>query len=123
MSRILGKAVSGWRVRDKNTWKLIGKKDPQLPQMFYPVANEMVIKKGDIVAARCTMVNFRNRSVNHETIFEIFSSSADNFRFVNTFFRPNWRFDLNTYTSENLQRKTGYRYGFIVYFHWKLFQY
>jgi hypothetical protein len=60
--------VSGWRVRDKNTWKLIGKKDPQLPQMFYPVANEMVIKKGDIVAARCTMVNFRNRLVNHETV-------------------------------------------------------
>jgi len=57
----LGKVVSGWRVRDKNNWKLIGKKNPQLPQMFYPVDNEMTIRKGDTVAARCTMVNNRDR--------------------------------------------------------------
>ena len=53
--------MSGWRVRDKSNWKLIGKKSPQLPQMFYPVDNEMIIRKGDIVAARCTMVNNRDR--------------------------------------------------------------
>ena len=41
---------------DKN-WNLIGKRSPQLPQMFYPVADsEMTLTKGDIVAARCTMV-------------------------------------------------------------------
>jgi hypothetical protein len=59
-----GKVVSGWRVRDKNNWKLIGKKNPQLPQMFYPVDNEMTIRKGDTVAARCTMVNNRDRYTN-----------------------------------------------------------
>ena len=37
---------------------MIGKRDPQKPQMFYPVADEKVtLKPGDVVAARCTMVN------------------------------------------------------------------
>ena len=52
-----GKVVSGWKVTDKKDWNLIGKRSPQLPQMFYPVADsEMTLTKGDIVAARCTMV-------------------------------------------------------------------
>jgi hypothetical protein len=39
----------------------VGKGDPQKPQMFYPTADDnMVIEKGDIVAARCTMVSFSN---------------------------------------------------------------
>ena len=42
-----------------SSWDLIGKRDPQKPQMFYPVADESVIlKPGDVVAARCTMVIF-----------------------------------------------------------------
>ncbi|CAG0891566.1 unnamed protein product, partial [Cyprideis torosa] len=74
----LGQVVSGYRVRLGNAyanfdWTLIGKKDPQLPQMFYPVNDsEMIIKKGDVVASRCTMHNNRWRIVtvgptnNHE---------------------------------------------------------
>jgi len=59
----LGKVVSGWRVRDKSSWQLIGKKDPQLPQMFYPVEEKgMTVSKGDTIAARCTMVNNRDRT-------------------------------------------------------------
>ena len=54
----LGKVVSGFRVRDRSKWDLIGKRDPQQPQMFYPIKDDkMVINKGDILAARCTMVN------------------------------------------------------------------
>ena len=38
-------------------WDLIGKRDPQLPQMFYPVANtSTTLMPGDVIAARCTMV-------------------------------------------------------------------
>ena len=56
-----GKLVSGWRVQNYDTWKLIGKKDPQQPQMFYPVADpDLTLTKGDVVAARCTMVNDRD---------------------------------------------------------------
>jgi len=58
----LGKVVSGWRVQNQQEWKLIGKKDPQLPQMFYPVADpSLTLTRGDTVAARCTMVNHRDR--------------------------------------------------------------
>jgi len=58
-----GKVVSGYRVRGSQ-WTLIGKRDPQLPQMFYPVENkEIVIEKGDTLAARCHMVNDENRDV------------------------------------------------------------
>ena len=57
ISTILGKVVSGWRVQNMSHWDLIGKRDPQKPQMFYPVADEKVtLKPGDVVAARCTMV-------------------------------------------------------------------
>ena len=53
----LGKVVSGWKVSNGHKWELIGKRSPQDPQMFYPVADEnLVLRKGDIVAARCTMV-------------------------------------------------------------------
>jgi len=57
----LGKVVSGWRVRDRKHWTLIGKKSPQLPQMFYPVLGDVSLRQGDHVAARCTMVNNRDR--------------------------------------------------------------
>lgn len=60
----LGKVVSGWRVTQEgreNKWDLIGKKSPQDPQLFYPVHDESItLKKNDIVAARCTMVNDRD---------------------------------------------------------------
>ena len=49
-----GRVVSGYKVtRDgsKDKWQLIGKKDPQLPQMFYPVDNELTLKKGDNVVS------------------------------------------------------------------------
>lgn len=53
----LGKVVSGWRVQGKSKWDLIGKKNPQQPQMFYPVEHEEnVLTAGDVIAARCTMV-------------------------------------------------------------------
>lgn len=62
----LGKAVSAYVVRRNgffsHKWNLIGKGDPQQPQMFYPVEDpNMIIGKGDILAARCTMVSNRNR--------------------------------------------------------------
>jgi len=58
----LGRVVSGWRVRNNEEWTLIGKKSPQVPQMFYPVETEMTLTAGDVVAARCTMVNTRDRT-------------------------------------------------------------
>ncbi|KAK8388874.1 hypothetical protein O3P69_020670 [Scylla paramamosain] len=60
----LGRVVSGYKVSRQgytDRWQLIGKMDPQLPQMFYPVAEDMVIRKGDTVAARCTMESKRDR--------------------------------------------------------------
>ena len=41
---------------------LIGKKDPQLPQMFYPIHDSsMTLRRGDTIAAQCTMVSYRDR--------------------------------------------------------------
>lgn len=52
-----GKVVSGYRVR-KGEWKEIGRKNPQLPQMFYNITHPgMTVESGDMLAARCTMVN------------------------------------------------------------------
>ena len=60
----LGTAVSGWRVDPESNWHLIGRHDPQAPQMFYPVENkDMVISQGDMLAARCTMNNTLHHDV------------------------------------------------------------
>ncbi|ODM90245.1 Peptidylglycine alpha-hydroxylating monooxygenase [Orchesella cincta] len=63
-SHSLGKVISGYRVRVNEPgnckWSLIGKKNPQLPQMFYPVEQSVPVKNGDILAARCTMESDRD---------------------------------------------------------------
>ncbi|KAL4713924.1 hypothetical protein ACJJTC_015578 [Scirpophaga incertulas] len=61
----LGKLVAGYVVRrdeSGDVWQLIGKKDPQLPQMFYPAVSTPV-KPGDVLAARCTMNNTNGYAV------------------------------------------------------------
>ena len=55
----IGRVVSGYKVTRKNSvdeWTLIGKRDPQLPQMFYPVANNMTLSKGDTVVSFCYII-------------------------------------------------------------------
>ncbi|XP_055346332.1 probable peptidylglycine alpha-hydroxylating monooxygenase 1 [Paramacrobiotus metropolitanus] len=53
----LGRVVSGYVIQD-GKWQLLGKRDPQTPQMFYPVADDkLVIKPGDTLAARCAYSN------------------------------------------------------------------
>jgi len=59
----LGTAVSGWKVDTNGNWQLIGRHNPQQPQMFYPVEESLVISQGDIVAARCTMNNTQQHDV------------------------------------------------------------
>lgn len=56
----LGKVVTGYRVRD-GQWQLLGKRDPMKPEMFYSVNSTEPIRKGDILAARCTMLSNRLR--------------------------------------------------------------
>lgn len=60
----LGKVVSGYVVKPNYEWIEIGKKNPLAPQMFYPVTNKVSITYGDILAARCTMTNTRERITN-----------------------------------------------------------
>ena len=61
-----GLVNSAYRVRgedDDQVWTEIGRRSPQLPQMFYPTEKDVTIKQGDYVAAVCTMFNFRSRIV------------------------------------------------------------
>ena len=55
----LGVVISGYKIDGvTGAWQLIGKMDPRRPQMFYPTASkDIVIRKGDRVVARCTMVS------------------------------------------------------------------
>jgi peptidylglycine monooxygenase len=51
--------------QEEQLWIEIGRRSPQLAQMFYPVTNENItITKGDIFVSRCYMENFKNRIVN-----------------------------------------------------------
>ncbi len=61
-----GLVNSAYRVRgedDDQEWTEIGRRSPQLPQMFYPTQNDVTIKQGDYVAAVCTMFNSQSRVV------------------------------------------------------------
>jgi len=58
----LGVVNSGYVIKTdpetgEQSWEEIGRRSPQLPQMFYPATNKIEAKKGDILAARCTMNN------------------------------------------------------------------
>jgi len=44
-------------------WIELGRRSPQLPQMFYPVTNSIRITKGDVLAARCTLYNYQDHKV------------------------------------------------------------
>ncbi|XP_077989305.1 putative peptidylglycine alpha-hydroxylating monooxygenase 1 [Glandiceps talaboti] len=58
-----GLVVSGFRIRG-DEWLEIGRKNPHLPQMFYPVENQdLTIRQDDILAARCTMENKSDQNV------------------------------------------------------------
>ncbi|XP_052796363.1 peptidylglycine alpha-hydroxylating monooxygenase-like isoform X2 [Mya arenaria] len=60
----LGQVTSGYRIRD-GQWTEIGRQTPQKPQMFYNSTTPgLVVKKGDILAARCTMKNDKNTVMN-----------------------------------------------------------
>jgi len=58
-----GEVVSGYRIRD-GKWTEIGRMSPKKPQMFYnATTQDLVIKSGDILAARCTMRNDGDKKV------------------------------------------------------------
>ncbi|CAG9117869.1 unnamed protein product [Plutella xylostella] len=62
----LGKVVSGYVVTGTGSdakWRLLGKKNPQLPQMFYSIEDQTPIVAGDVLAARCTMQNDNDHQV------------------------------------------------------------
>lgn len=52
---VTGKVVSGYLVtsdsKGRNHWTLLGKKDPMLPQMFYPMVNEVTVSQGDVLVS------------------------------------------------------------------------
>lgn len=58
-----GRVNAGYRIRDGN-WLEIGRMSPQKPQMFYNVTNPgMTVEEGDVLAARCTMVNDEDKTI------------------------------------------------------------
>lgn len=66
----IGRVVSGYKVTRRNNvdeWTLIGKRDPQLPQMFYPVANNITLTKGDTVVSFKNCIIYWNFTLFHTT--------------------------------------------------------
>ena len=64
----LGIVNSGYVIKTnprtgEQQWIEIGRRSPQLPQMFYPATNNITIRRGDVIAARCTMENYLDKDV------------------------------------------------------------
>ena len=60
----LGTAVTGWKVTPDGEWTLIARRNPQEAESFVPIARpDVVIREGDLIAARCTMNNTLDRVV------------------------------------------------------------
>lgn len=68
----LGRVVSGWKVTPNMKWTLLGKRDPQLPQMFEKIQDDsdLTLSNGDTLATRCTMVNYKDSAVSVGTTNE-----------------------------------------------------
>lgn len=49
----------------EESWTELGRRSPQLPQMFFPINNagQITVNKGDVLAARCTMRNTKDNVV------------------------------------------------------------
>ena len=47
--------------KSDSVYTFLGKRDPQLPQMFEAINQDgsITMKSGDTFASRCTMVNYR----------------------------------------------------------------
>ena len=47
--------------KNDSVYTFLGKRDPQLPQMFEAINQDgsITMKSGDTFASRCTMVNYR----------------------------------------------------------------
>jgi hypothetical protein len=64
----LGIVTSGYVIKTDpksghQEWIEIGRRSPQLPQMFFPASNKVSVNKGDILAARCRMENPKQHDV------------------------------------------------------------
>jgi hypothetical protein len=56
--------VSGWLISPDGHWHLIGKADPKTHASRYPLPDkELIIRPGDVIAARCTYNNTSDRDV------------------------------------------------------------
>lgn len=61
-----GVRVAGYRIRKINGfehWTLIGQHDPLEPQMFYPVAKNMIIQKGDVLVSLMFIIRLTGRRI------------------------------------------------------------
>jgi peptidylamidoglycolate lyase len=59
-AHVLGRVLAGYHVND--SWHEMAKGNPQWPQAFYPIMNNIEIKKGDYLVSRCTF-DAKNKSV------------------------------------------------------------
>lgn len=62
-ARALGQVISGYRIRD-GKWAELGRESPKSPKVYYNTTIPgSTVMNGDILAARCTMVNNKDRTV------------------------------------------------------------
>ena len=64
----LGVVNSGYVIKSnpkngEQKWIEIGRRSPQLPQMFFPVSNNVTVRPGDVIASRCSMNNYQDIDV------------------------------------------------------------
>nr|XP_006812438.1 PREDICTED: peptidyl-glycine alpha-amidating monooxygenase B-like [Saccoglossus kowalevskii] len=60
----LGMVVTGYRVRN-GEYTLIGEKNPQRPQAFYPVVNNVDIRQGDMLELQCVYSTTKKKTVTY----------------------------------------------------------
>lgn len=49
----MGRVVSAFFKNPVNGWTMIGKRNPQWPQLFQPITTNLTISNGDLMAATC----------------------------------------------------------------------
>uniref|UniRef100_A0AC35UDU3 Peptidylglycine monooxygenase n=1 Tax=Rhabditophanes sp. KR3021 TaxID=114890 RepID=A0AC35UDU3_9BILA len=120
-----GRLVRGWVVKKDENWTLLGERDPQLPQLFDLTESSDIINKGDILAARCEMINEEDRLVSVGlssrdemcNFYLMFWIEGDNLPNKNTCYSegpPNYYFNSSTKLLKNGHYTEGYDGGMVL---------
>lgn len=91
-----GRVISAFYKNPKKGWTMIGKRNPQWPQLFEPIKANLTISSGDLMAATCVYDSSQLKKVIYMGLVPLLASMLHalkhflNLSIVTSFFQKYW---------------------------------